>query len=259
MTFGVWAMFVSILDYCWRERAALVRFGGVSFLVVAVCTFLFPPLTKDSGALEWTAAGVLSLVQSVCYLPVTVAWYRKVVLGDGGVSGRPAFSLGRREGRLLVWQGIIMAVALVLLAAAAAVVYGLFLAFAPVGQMLALTVCGIAAVAAGLTWFIALNRAGMILVLVATDQPVDIGAAWALTRGVSVPLLWTLALLIIAGILGGVVAGLLAKPFSGIFAAAVAAVANAAVGLVTLVATATLFGFVYLRVVQARGVAPQAA
>lgn len=260
MTFGIWAMFLSIWDYCWRERAALVRFGGVPFLVVAVCTFLFPTLTKDSGAVEWTAAGVLSLIQSVCYLPVTVAWYRKVVLGDGGVSGRSAFALGRREGRLLVWQGLIMVAGLALLALAVAIVYWLSVTLMPAGQMLTFTVCGITGAVLGLAWLAALNRMGMILVLAATDQPVHFGAAWGLTRGLTWALLGTLLLLIAAGVIGGAVASLIALPFgSGLFGTWVKALVGAAVSMVTLVATATLFGFAYLKVVQARGVEPQAA
>ncbi len=253
MTFGVWAMFLSIADYCWRERAAVVRFGGVTFLVVAVVSFLTPMPTKDSGASVWTMAALMALAQSICYLPVTVAWYRKVVLGDGGVTGRPAFTLGRREGRLFLWQGAIMAISLALLAIAAAIVAGLYLSFAWVSQIMAFVVCAIAIVVLFLVWFAALNRMGMILVLVATDQPVSLGAAWALTRGITWPLLGTLSLLVLAGILGGIVAEMIALPFSGVFALWVKAVAGAAVGLVTLIATATLFGFAYLRVMQARG------
>lgn len=259
MTFGVWAMFLSIVDYCWRERADLGRFGGVTFLVVAAVSFFTPIPTKESNATVWTTAALMALAQSICYLPVTVAWYRKVVLGDGGVSGRRVFTLGRREGRLFLWQAAIMVVSLALLALAAGVVAGLYLSFVWVSQMLAYAVCAIAIVVLFLAWFVALNRMGMILVLVATDQPVSLGAAWALTRGVTWPLLWTLVLLIAAGILGGMVAELIALPFSGFAALWIKAVLGAGVGLVTLVATATLFGFAYLRVKQARDAVPDAA
>lgn len=260
MTFGIWAMFLSIADYCWRERTALTRFGAIPFFVVAIVTFLTPTPTKDSSAREWMMLALMALLQSVCYLPVTVAWYRKVVLGDGGVSGRPAFTLGRREGRLFLWQAAFLAVSLALLIAAAGIVAGLFYSFVWVSAAMAAAVCVIAGVILFLAWFSVLNRLGMILVLVATDQPVSFSTSWELTRGFTWPLLGTLVLLIIAGILGGLAGELIAKPFSGqLFGTWVKAVFDAGVGLVTLIATATLFGFTYLRITQARGAVSKAA
>src|SRR5688572_14745563 len=103
MNLPIWQTAVEILDYVWHERRALVRFGAIPLAIVVLLVWAI----RASGWLAsqpQSVSGVVSLAQLLIFLPLTVSWYRMVVLGDAAASQRPMFAMGRLEWRLLLWQ-----------------------------------------------------------------------------------------------------------------------------------------------------------
>ena len=102
---------IDVFDYCWRERAALVRFGSVPLAISIAAAFvaLALDLTQTPTA---PASLLIAAVPAIVYLPASVTWYRMIVLGDAEARTRPLFTLGRLEWRLLWWQ-IVIIVALI--------------------------------------------------------------------------------------------------------------------------------------------------
>src|SRR5690348_8834369 len=100
MQLQVWRTTKDIIAFCWQERATAVRFSIVPFIVIVASSWIGEAMGIDP-ARPSPAVAVLGIVQLLVYLPVTVAWYRFVVMGPEGTAQRPLFTLGAREWRLL--------------------------------------------------------------------------------------------------------------------------------------------------------------
>jgi hypothetical protein len=255
MTFGISDMFTEILRYCWRERRAMVKFGAIPYIVVAATTLLAPQLTKESPAADWAFMVLLIVLQTVAYLPMAVAWYRMVVLGRDEVSHRPVFTLGRREGRFLFWQLAVVVVGLLIGAAGVGVIALVYIALINLSQLIAVIVCIVLSIAGLVGWLAMFNRLGLVMVMAATDQPASFGAAWTLTRGMTGALLGTLGLIVLAGLVAGFASQLVAFVFPVPMDTVLKALLGSGVSLAMFLATPTLFGMAYVRIMKAQAAA----
>jgi hypothetical protein len=276
MKLPVWQTYIDVFDYCWNERKAALKFGAVPFVAILALAFTLKALgfDQDKGLQHPAGAGQLALallvaaVQAVVYLPMAVSWYRMVVFGDAQATQRPAFALGRLEGRLLWWQIIILAIVVVALLAVAALCGAIFFAAGLAGgnKTLGAVAAGIVGVPLFVVILASANRMAMALVLVAAEKPVSLRIAWDLTRGFSTRLF---VLVILISLTGAVLIQgfkLIALLVGMIAAMAFNSTANAIVpylalagqdisGLIVFLAIATLFAMAYLKVQQL----PQAA
>ena len=265
MQFRVWQIVADAFDYCWRERAAVVRFGTIPFLAVLVASGLlhgFFPQAEAPPARTGIPAPVLlaglgySLIHLIVYLPMYVTWYRMVVLGKGEAA-RPRFVLGRREGRMFWWQVLVIVIAIVTSVVGGVAIAIVFLALravaGPIGGGVAAVILGVALVAFLLMLVVRLSMAS---VLVATDQPVSLKVAWTMTRGMGWRLLAAVVLIGIASLLFGLfwrliafLVGAVGAMIAGTTVHAIVPylnlVGDAAAGLIVFLGSATLFGFVY--------------
>jgi hypothetical protein len=255
MTFGISDMFTEIMRYCWRERRAMVKFGIIPYIAVVATTLAAPKLTKESPTADWVLMVLLIVLQTVAYLPMAVAWYRMVVLGRDEMTRRPAFTLGRREGRFLFWQLAVVVVGLLSGAAGVGVIALVYMALINLSQLIAVIICIVLSIAGLLGWLAMLNRLGLVMVMAATDQPVSFGAAWTLTRGMTGALLGTLGLLVLASMVAGIAAQLVAVPFPAPVDIVLKALLGSGVSLAMFLATPTLFGMAYLRSMRAQAAA----
>ena len=264
MKFPVWSTVVEAFDYCWRERAAMVRFGWIPVVVVMIVTIILEALgmgktaTADMNDPRAQATMFLvGIIQAIVFLSVSVTWYQKVVLGDEAAAQRPVFSLGRLEMRMFGWQLVVIAgllVAGVIGAFAIIFLYGLLAAS---GQDIAAVAVAIVLGAALLLVLgFAAMRFAMVLVLVALDKPVHVRDAWQLTNGVGWRLVGAVALTTIGGAILGVVCHLAVLVIAMIASIGLGtsadqvtpyidAVVTSVTGLLIFLVGATVFGFVY--------------
>ena len=260
MKFPVWKTTLDAFDYMWRERRALVRFGKVPLRAVILLSFAGHAIDVDPTKLSLNL-GFLSLAQMIVYLPVTVTWYRIVVYGEEGAKNRPLFTLGRVEWRFLGWQVLCLIpfAGFMFIGIAISVVLGMFARDFGFDHAMGF-VFAIAAVVWTVFWVVGMmlvvTRLSMVLVLVALDRPVSFKTAWKMTDGLG----WRLVGATVVIALTGAVIGLLFKLVSFIIGTASAVATESSLravlpyfemtgngfsGLVTFIALATLFGFVY--------------
>ena len=255
MTFRIWQTVTDVYAYCWREIGAALRYGAIPFLAIAMLEALVP--TDQNSPILGQIRSVGELI--IC-VPLMVAWFRTVALGEAAAT-QPIFTFGRREGRFLFWQLAFFAGGVAAAAAGASVIYLIKVLLGDsVAGYLITTVLSVA----GVLFFLAvLNRLSLILVLVATDQPVNIRTAWDMTRGIVWPLLWALILLSLPI---GMVALLAAQMVELKTVTATAAgtadtsrvtgamsiAASAFVTVAAAILTATFFALVYRKIMDAR-------
>jgi hypothetical protein len=270
MKLPVWQSTVEAFDYCWRERGAAVRFGLVPFIVVLALSFTLHALGFDaSKGMKGQPSGsqiafaVTAILEAIVYLPMTVTWYRIVVLGDGQTGQRPAFTLGRLEGRLLWWQIIIVIIMTIALAAVGALAGFAFVAIGYVSGNKALA--AVAGAVVGLpptvAILIAVTRMAMALVLVAAEKPVSLRIAWNLTRGLATRLFLAVVLIMLTGtaimqgfkliaLLVGMIAAMIFNSTVTAIVPYLTLVGEDIVGLIVFLGIATLFGQLYLKLQQ---------
>lgn len=270
MKLPVWQTYIDVFDYCWRERKAALKFGAVPFVVVLALTSLLKAFGFDQsqGMRDHMNAGQFALslliviVEAVVYLPMAVSWYRMVVFGDAQASQRPAFTLGRLEGRLLWWQVIIAIIMVLAMAAAAALASAIYLAVLLGGNKV---LAAVAAGAVGVPLFVVIlasaNRMAMALVLVAAERPVSLRIAWDMTRGFSTRLFVLVVLITLTGaaliqgfkliaLLVGMIAAMAFNSTANAIVPYLALVGQDLSGLIVFLGIATLFGMAYLKMQQ---------
>jgi len=200
-------------------------------------------------------AGAVGLLQLLVYLPLTVTWYRMVVIGDDAARQRPTFLFGARERRVLLWQiiAILACVVIGFIGIAAA----LAIAFRSAGHaVIGVSLAVVLGVLTLLVLFVALNRFNFVMVLAAMDQPVSLKIAWRMTEGMSGRLLLAMIAIILAGIvldvawrlaalLVGLIVAMAANTTVGAIVPYLLVIGHSLSGLLTLVASATLFGLIY--------------
>ena len=190
MKFPVWSTVVEAFEYCWRERAAMVRFGWIPTLIVMALSIALTalmmslPLQASTDDQKKLVNALSGLVQALVFLSVSVTWYQKVVLGDQAAAQRPMFALGRLEMRMLGWQLLAIFAFAVVGIGGAFVIVAIYSAVLAGGQEMAAVAVAIGLGAALLLaiMFTAM-RLAMVLVLVALDKPVALRAAWHMTDG----------------------------------------------------------------------------
>lgn len=183
MKFPVFRTVLEVLDYCWRERRLLVRFAALPFILTLILGGAV--LAFAAGRTPQEMPGVLialTLATMLLYLPLTVTWYRIVVLGESEAANRPLFTLGRREVRLLGWNVALLALAFA--GGAAGVLVSSFLFRLGASGSIVSAIAGVLWTAA---WVIALllmvMRLTLVYALVAVDQPVNLKVVWTRTAG----------------------------------------------------------------------------
>jgi hypothetical protein len=256
MKFPVWRTTLEVFDFLWRERAALVRFGLPPVAIIFIVGVI---LQLSLGEAQWeqaTAQVITAVAQALILLPVTVLWYRLTVIGEGELTGRPMFSFGPREWRLLGWQILILLIVFAVAIVCAAVTFVLT-EFNQEQESIAFLAINIAwTIGWLLSLMLLMTRLSMMMVLAALDQPVSVKTAWHMTKGLSWRLLGATFLIVIAALLVGV----LFKLFGFIVGTITAIATNSALSeillalntlgqtlasLVSLLGLATLFGIVY--------------
>lgn len=256
MKFPVIRTVLEVIDYCWRERRLLVRFAALPFVLTLILSVAAVALGAGQTQQEVSAAIVaVGIVSVVAYLPLTVTWYRIAVFGESEAVNRPLFTLGRRELRLLGWQVILIAI-FAAMGVCGALVTQLLVRLGESGS----AVFTVLAVPWTAFWVIGLVltivRLTLVLALVSVDQPINLKIVWERTKGMS----WRLTASMILVTLSAIVAGLLVR-LIGFIVGTIAAMATGSeagtvlpyfdlfgqnvMSFLSLVLTATLFGFIY--------------
>ncbi len=263
----VWQTTTEIFDYCWRNRRIMARFAAIPLAIIMVLSFATQAVGVAQTELTWQAL-VAAIVQALAYLPVTVTWYRIVVFGEAETRSRPLFVLGRLEWRVLWAQILLILLTAVVSGIVSAVIIGagLFVAglvgLAPDAPA-TIAVGGILGAAALLFIFVAAVRVSMIIALAATDRPINLKTAWRMTAGLGWRMLGVTILITLAGVLLAALVRLAAFLVGAILAMAsdltlqgvvpyLALMGQDVAGLLIFLATATLFGFVDLRLMSER-------
>jgi hypothetical protein len=256
MKFSVWQTVREVFEYCWQERRLAVSFSALPLLGMVLlysAIAAFSALTSPSEGTVATLALVAMCVMMILYLPLTVSWYRIVVLGPQEARQRPLFSLGAREWRLLGWQ---VAFTLVL-GLAAIVCAGISYLMLTPQDALGLQLLGI--IWTGF-WLISLGliimRLSLISALVALDQPVKLKIIWQRTKGMSWRLLRSTLLVALGSVIPAIVIGLVflivgmlvgivAGDETGAIVEFFIVLAQNVGSFISMILLATLFGFVY--------------
>jgi len=249
MKFAVWRTSVECIEFCWRERRLLLRFAGPPFIVAVLVSALALGAVTDQS---YVAIAGLALVQMLIFAPATITWYRIVVLGEDEARNRPVFTLGRLEWRMIAWQiGALAAFGCLAVACGGITVW-----FANMNS-LPITLLN---VVWSIAWVIgilyALMRLGVLMALIAMDEPIDFKAIWRMTTGVTGRLFSCTALLGLAALVVGLgfkLLGFIVGTLGAITADSklqkilvyIELVGNTLVNTLSVIFTATLFGFVY--------------
>lgn len=256
MKLPVWRTTLDVFFFMWDERRTAVRFGLPPVLVLFVLGVLLQVVMGTGEREAAVAQGIVGIVQIFIFLPVTVTWYRLVVMGETDANARALFTFGKREWRLLVWQILI----LVLVGALAFVCLMVTLALKSaydVSNAVALLAVNILW---SVGWVVAvlmiLTRLSMVLALAALDQPVSLKAAWHMTRGLTGSLFSATALIGVAsaavvalfqliGFVLGVFTAIATESALGEILRLLQTFGESLGTLISLLGIATLFGFVY--------------
>lgn len=241
-----------ILDYCWARRQVMAMHGAVPLMIV--CTLNLGAWLFGIGGTMFSPGFIaINLANAVVFLPFTVTWYRMIILGDEDLTQRPMFGYTAREGRLFLWQAIII------LIVGSAAALGLFAVNAvggalggPGGENLEafLAILLIVAVIA------ASCRLSLVLAMTATDRPADLAEAWGRTDGLGARMaaISVLSVLIAAAlviplyivvILISSLFGAISEDLGNSATTALAIIANSFGSLFMLAFPTTLFAFVY--------------
>ena len=210
---------------------------------------------RQAGQEISVAIVIVGVASVMLYLPLTVTWYRIAVFGESEAVNRRLFTLGRREFRLLGWQIILILIFIAIALAGASVTSAL----AGLGER-GSTVFTVIAVPWTAFWVIglvlAVVRLTLVLALVAVDQPVNLKIVWERTKGMS----WRLAGAMILVTLSAIVVGLLVRLIGFIVGTVTAMISGNetsdvlpffdlfgqnVMSFLSLILTATLFGFIY--------------
>ncbi len=250
-----------ILDYCWEKRHVGLAHAVVPVSLIVVANLAAWQMGLDVTNFKSPAFAVLNIISAIVFLPLTVTWYRMVILGMGDMVGRPLFKFTRLEGRLLGWQ---IAIALIVFATAGG---GMLLVGAIVGLIATVSTAAgqtLSAVLLGI-WAIVIVavacRLSLVLAMAATDRPAVLSEAWARTRGLGghmaaifiLCVFCALLLLIPMQLVVATVVALVSVMSEG-FAEGGGVILGTIVGalgsLMVLIFPTTLFGFVYNRISQ---------
>ncbi len=249
-----------ILDYCWARRHVLAVHGAAPVGVISLINLGLWLMGIDIPFVSLSNVA-MSFVGAIIVLPFTVTWYRMIILGDGDLAKRPVFSYSAREGRLLVWQ-IIIIIGMALFAGAGLAVLNLAgqIFSGPVGQFLQ----SVLLLAFAVSLIASLCRLSLVLAMAATDRPVDVAEAWGRTAGLGTRMAAIFLLSVLIGAALVIPLLIIVVFVSSIFGAVseslgedtavLLAIVPSAIGsLMTLVLPTTLFGFVYNRIAEQMG------
>jgi hypothetical protein len=253
--YSAWQSAMDALDYCWRQRSLMERYGLVPLILGVGAAWALLLLgvspTEPSPALY-----AMLVFQTIIYLPPAVAWYRSVVYGEEA-AWRPIFTFTRLEGRLLLWQVLLTIVLVCGMLVAALIIAGIgYGVRSAAGEIAAIVAVGPLALAAIAGFLMIATRLSMTTALATLDTPASFRIAWEMTRPIAWPLTGAIIIVSLAVVLFGACAELVAWLAAAIIAIArgseiadvvpaVRVLAQAPTGLLWLFATATLFGFVY--------------
>ena len=240
MELPAWKTTREVFAYCWQERRLAVHHGAAPFaiaLAASVAVEAWKPF-GDSLLAGVENGAVIGIIQLLIYVPLSVTWFRIIVYGESAARNRPLFSFGRLERRLLLWQLLLLAIVAPPLGIMAAILFstGVGEGNGPGSAAFFYALAGYIAVA--VTALLLLSRFSLVLVLAAADRPVTFAAAWRLTRGLGWKLLRALMAITAVAAPISMVADLL--PVVG-------PVVDNIGSMATLLAMATLFGQVYVR------------
>ena len=250
-----------ILDYCWEKRRIALAHAVVPVSLVVVANLAAWQMGFEATDFRSPAFVILNVISAIVFLPLTVTWYRMIILGQSDLVGRALFTFTRLEGRLLGWQIAIAAIVFAIAGGGILVVGAIagLVASANVaaGQMLSAVLLGIWAIA-----IVAVAcRLSLVLAMAATDRPAVLSEAWARTRGLGAHMaaifilciFCALLLLIPMQLVVATVVALVSAVSEG-FAESGGVILGTIVGargsLMVLVFPTTLFGFVYNRISQ---------
>lgn len=254
--FPVWQTAMDSLDYCWRHRHLAVRFGWIPFTVALLASWALVALdvSMSEPSVELFA---IAFLQILIFLAPTVTWYRLVAYGEQEAGARPAFTLGRLEIRLLLWQILFVFGLIIPFGIAGGAVAGIgALVRTYLGDVAAIVVSVPLVAALVLAFAVTATRLTMILALASLDEPTGFKAAWEVTRGIAWRLTGALLILVLAivlllaaaelmaWLLGMIIAITAGVPAAGILPYA-RVPAQEVVNFVALLAIATLFGLAY--------------
>lgn len=260
MRFPVWQTAVDVLDFLWRERRLLVRHGTLPFLVSMSAFVVAKGFGIDMDRPQGDDVPKLMLVllvQLIIFLPMTVTWYRMAVLGEAEGEQRPIFTLGRLEGRFLLWQILL---GLLVGAGASAALVPIVVLYAVADAMgfggQAMVVCAILGVGVLMGAFLAIARLSLVLVQAALGRPVHFKDSWRMTKGVGWRIVGTFVVIGLAMLTFNLLFSLIAFIIGGIGAAASGSelenvlvyfrmVGRSASGVLSGAAAATLMSFIY--------------
>ncbi len=107
MKFPVFRTTLEAFKFCWGQRNVALRLGALPLVLHAILTFAGNAIAGlhivSDDSPSTTQALVLQLalaaLQMLVFLPLTVTWFRIVVIGEHEALQRSMFTFGRTERR----------------------------------------------------------------------------------------------------------------------------------------------------------------
>jgi hypothetical protein len=248
----VWSTTKAILTYAWAERGLALRYAAlpvVALLLIDVGAIL-TGLATDKNKWWPFVTGLLGIF---AFAPFTVTWFRSITSGDADARMRPVFVFAELEKNVVLANVRVMAFRIAISVVLLVVVLGgAFIHTLNPPRWLAYGVMGIAGGIALFFWTMGSTRVSMVIAYGAAGEPVGLREAFRLTRPMAFRMTWVH--IIVATLTMAVTLPMnWAIGFDAHkgMTAIVEAVINAVGGIIYMILSTTLFGFVYRRLKEA--------
>lgn len=248
---AVWRHRRTLADRAAVPLAIVLGIGILEHLIANGEPVLEPPPGVGTGedgpeggeATGGGGPGLIGFAYLVASLPFLVSWYRLIIDGPQALAGRPPFSFGRPEWRMLLWAmalGLVLAVPMVI---AGAVAIPFATGDLPAGQVPLMPV--LLAVFFFILLVLASLRLSLIFPAIAVEEPASFQRAWDMSKGNSLRLLGLALVIHVPALMFGGLLELTVIGFGVPFSVMLAV--DLAVSFAVMALGATMFAEVYKR------------
>ena len=176
---------LAVLSACWQERRRAVRYALVPFAVMAAVDIGgtlagINVLNESWWMFVATAAGL------VAFAPLTVTWYRALVVGAAAADRRPSFTIGDPEWHVIRLNILISVILVAVIMVGAAIVGGAGAAVASLGNFATGAMIAIVGAPVAFMVGVIVTRLSLALAFAALDRETDLRTVWTISRGFSV-------------------------------------------------------------------------
>ena len=260
VNFPIFKTAESILVFCWGHRKYVALYASVPLILVACLNLLVWSSGTDLQNIKNPVIPVINVINSVLFLPFTVAWYRLIILGAESIKGRKLYSFTQVEVRMLGWHILITLISVVFGSIGALVIVAITNVL-PL-ESLAVSTISLFCIGCWLLLMISITcRLSLLLPMTAAGRPAIIAEAWARTKGIGERMAGVFVLCIFFALSTIVVLDIISSGINSIFTNLlgeqievldkVLKICISSVGsLIVLLLPTTLFGFTYNHISQ---------